>query len=207
MNWIPIFFHQFFEGDPEVACVVLGCQSDSECKETHACRSGECTPVCGPNGLPCGGDAICTGIAHKPICTCPVGLDGDPYVTCSSKSCRADSDCPPDQACINKICQDPCAIEDPCDLTAECKVRNHKPDCSCPAGFTGAKGPGGACEKVEIGKDLSWFKISPIQGDHLKVSWSCTTSKSNLKFLMHKTCFSDALLLPVSLSFSWFSLK
>ena len=140
-----------FYGDPELACLPRGCQSDSECKETHACRSGECTPVCGPEGLPCGGNADCTGIAHKPICTCPVGLDGDPYVTCSSKSCRADSDCPPDQACINKICQDVCAIADPCDPTAECRVRNHQPDCTCPAGFVGSKIPGGACEKAEIG--------------------------------------------------------
>ena len=134
-----------------MACLALGCQSDFECKETHACRSGECTPVCGVDGLPCGGDAICTGIVHKPICTCPVGLDGDPYVTCTSKSCRANSDCPPEQACINKICQDPCAIEDPCDTSAECKVKNHKPDCSCPSGFIGTRGPGGTCEKSEIG--------------------------------------------------------
>ena len=140
-----------FYGDPEVACLALGCQSDSECKETHACRSGECTPVCGPDGLPCGGNADCTGIAHKPICTCPVGLDGDPYLTCSSKSCRANSDCPPDQACINKICQDPCAIQDPCDPSAECKVRGHQVDCTCPAGFEGSRAPGAACVKVEIG--------------------------------------------------------
>lgn len=33
-----------YYGNPEIACVQVGCQSDSECKETHACRSGSCTP-------------------------------------------------------------------------------------------------------------------------------------------------------------------
>lgn len=129
-----------FYGDPKVACIILGCQSDSECKETHACRSGDCTPVCGPNGLPCGGNADCTGIAHKPVCTCPVGLDGDPYVTCSSSSCTDNSDCPPERTCINKICQDTCAIENPCEQISECKVRGHEVDCTCPVGFEGSRG-------------------------------------------------------------------
>ena len=125
--------------------IQVGCQSDSECKESHACRGGDCTPVCGPNGLPCGGNAECTGIGHKAICTCPVGLEGDPYVTCSTVECRADADCPPDRACINKRCEDPCSIENPCDDSSECKVTNHLADCTCPPGFRGSKGT--ACAK------------------------------------------------------------
>ena len=123
----------------------VGCQSDSECKETHACRAGECTPVCGINNLPCGGDAECTGIGHKAICTCPVGLEGDPYVTCTTVECRADADCPPDRACLNKRCENPCSIENPCDDSSECKVNDHVVDCTCPPGFRGSRGT--ACAK------------------------------------------------------------
>ena len=129
-----------YYGNPEVACVIVGCQSDSECQQTHACRKGECTPVCGPDDLPCGGNADCTGIGHKPICTCPVGLEGDPYISCNNVECRANSDCPPEKKCINKICQDPCAFENPCENTAECTVRNHEVDCTCPPGFRGSRG-------------------------------------------------------------------
>ena len=69
------------------------------------------------------------------VCTCPVGLLGDPYVSCNNVECDDNSECPPDKKCINKQCQDPCAIENPCQGTSECVVRDHEPDCTCPPGF------------------------------------------------------------------------
>ncbi len=146
-----------YYGDPKIRCDILGCTSDSECKETHACRQGDCTPVCGPDGLPCGGNSECNGIAHQPVCTCPAGLTGDPYQVCSSKSCRDNSECPIEQECINKICQDTCAIENPCDPTAECRIKNHEVDCSCPPGFTGSRRPGERCEKGKISQFFCEF--------------------------------------------------
>ena len=129
-----------FYGDPEILCETVGCQSNDDCEETHECRQGTCTPVCGPEGLPCGGNALCQGINHQYVCTCPVGLEGDPYVSCSSVECTDNSDCPPDKACVNKFCQDPCAIENPCTNSAECSVIGHEPNCKCPAGQEGDRG-------------------------------------------------------------------
>ncbi len=49
----------YYGKDPHLGCEPVGCTSDRECAEDHACRNRECTPVCGPDGLPCGGNAIC----------------------------------------------------------------------------------------------------------------------------------------------------
>lgn len=76
-------------------------------------------------------------------------------MTCSSVDCRADADCPPDRACINKRCEDPCAIENPCHDTSECKVLNHIADCTCPPGFKGSRGT--ACAKGKFNCFSSYF--------------------------------------------------
>jgi hypothetical protein len=143
-NSTSCFFQPGYYGDPEVSCIAIGCTSDSECLDTHACRQGDCHPVCGVDGLPCGGEAVCAGVNHRAVCTCPPGLTGDPYVTCSATECTDNSECPPDRACVNKKCQDVCAIESPCEKESECKVRNHEPDCKCPVGLVGDRGK--ACQ-------------------------------------------------------------
>lgn len=144
-----------FYGDPKVECVTVGCTSDSECAETHACRLGDCTPVCGPDHWPCGGDAVCKGVSHQPTCRCPEGLTGDPYETCNAVECTDDSECPPTKACINKICQNTCAINNPCEETAVCEVVDHVVDCTCPAGTVGDRGTAcvtGTKNKVSVSR-------------------------------------------------------
>ncbi|QQP34980.1 Putative LOC101893139, partial [Caligus rogercresseyi] len=136
-----------FYGDPEIECTERVCTSDNECEETHACRNGECTHVCGPDDLPCGGQAECQGVAHLATCYCPAGLTGDPFVTCNIASCTDNSDCPTDKECVNKLCVDSCSISNPCGSKSECKVKNHKVDCSCAPGFIGSKGT--SCVKVD----------------------------------------------------------
>eukprot|EP00095_Tigriopus_kingsejongensis_P012598 maker-scaffold642_size120736-snap-gene-0.27 protein:Tk12598 transcript:maker-scaffold642_size120736-snap-gene-0.27-mRNA-1 annotation:"GH13743" len=138
-----------FYGDPEIVCKEVGCQSNSECETTHECINGDCTPVCGPDHVPCGGDAICQGVNHQYVCTCPPGLEGNPYVSCSTVECRDNSECTPDRACINKQCQDPCAISDQCVDVAQCVVENHQVDCTCPPGYEGTRG--NSCKKVVVG--------------------------------------------------------
>uniref|UniRef100_A0A0K2TAS5 Putative LOC101893139 [Musca domestica] n=1 Tax=Lepeophtheirus salmonis TaxID=72036 RepID=A0A0K2TAS5_LEPSM len=137
-----------FYGDPEIECTDTVCQSDNECQETHACRNGECTQVCGADNLPCGGEAECRGVAHQATCYCPAGLTGNPFVTCNIVSCSDNSDCPTDKECINKLCTDSCSISNPCGSKSECKVKNHKVDCSCALGFIGNKGT--SCVKVSV---------------------------------------------------------
>ena len=77
------------------------------------------------------------GIAHRATCQCPPGQTGNPYETCNQKECEANSDCPPDHACVNKICQNPCAVLNPCDPSEVCKVLGHEPNCKCPPGQQG----------------------------------------------------------------------
>lgn len=47
--------------------------------------------------------------------------------------CASDPDCPSEKACVNGLCRDPCD----CGPNAECRVRDHKPVCSCPTGYQG----------------------------------------------------------------------
>ena len=51
--------------------------------------------------------------------------------------CDWNSHCPDDTACDNRQCINPCAIGDPCDSSAICKVINHEPVCTCPDGYIG----------------------------------------------------------------------
>lgn len=134
------FLQSGFYGDPKFFCKPIGCQTDSECDTTHECINGDCMPVCGPNNLPCGGNALCQGIAHQYVCTCPPGLDGDPYEACIAVECSDNSACPPEKACINKQCQNPCAISDPCENNSQCIVENHQANCTCPPGYEGSRG-------------------------------------------------------------------
>ena len=51
--------------------------------------------------------------------------------------CYADSECPPNQACRNRKCVNPCRESNPCSSLAICSVSQHRPQCSCPQGMTG----------------------------------------------------------------------
>ena len=138
-----------YEGNPHVACVQVECRVDDDCLDTHACRNQQCRPVCGPGNAPCGGEAVCEAVSHKATCSCPPGLEGDPFVTCREIDCRSDRDCPSDKACYNNHCISPCTIQNPCVGVAECTVVGHEPNCECPPGFEGSKGT--SCTRVEIG--------------------------------------------------------
>lgn len=66
--------------------------------------------------------------------------------------CRADSDCPPTQACINRECTDPCSYTQ-CGLNALCRAdSNHKARCYCPDSFRG--NPLVRCERPECVNDV-----------------------------------------------------
>ena len=51
--------------------------------------------------------------------------------------CSSDDECPFTQACRNRACVNPCAVDNPCSSTAECTVNSHRAVCKCPPGFTG----------------------------------------------------------------------
>ena len=70
---------------------------------------------------------------------------GNPQAFCQKPEmegvpeCRVDSDCGSGLACIDAVCQNPCAVLDPCHPTARCHVIDSVPvrtmTCVCPEGW------------------------------------------------------------------------
>ncbi|CAG0880783.1 unnamed protein product [Cyprideis torosa] len=123
-------------GDGYSACVapVLpeGCQSDEECPSNQACINGECRDPCN-----CGVGALCEVINHRPICRCPPGFEGNPNIRCEESGCKSDADCPLDKTCHQRQCVNPCILQNPCAINAECYPENHRAQCRCPPGYEG----------------------------------------------------------------------
>ena len=86
-----------------------------------------CTPT------PCGPNSQCQVVSGQAQCGCMANMIG------SAPNCRPEciigSDCPPNQACINQKCVDPCLGT--CATNSECRVVNHSPICTCASGYTG----------------------------------------------------------------------
>ena len=51
--------------------------------------------------------------------------------------CEVNPDCPVHKACFNRICRDPCVLDDPCAPNAFCRVETHQAVCRCPEGYLG----------------------------------------------------------------------
>lgn len=60
--------------------------------------------------------------------------------------CKTNDDCSLSETCLNRRCLNPCAIANPCALTAICQPIHHKAVCSCPDGLIGD--PFIRCSKV-----------------------------------------------------------
>lgn len=138
------------------------CTTNSECPSTQACINQKCRDPC-PGA--CGINAACRVTGHNPVCTCVPGYTGNPYQNCNpivvspvitptlsppvsypqlppkpdcpncKPECVLNSDCPPNLACMNQKCRDPCPGV--CGQNAVCKVNNHNPICSCLQGYQG----------------------------------------------------------------------
>ena len=148
------------QGNPLVACTEAGCTSNFECSGDEKCdyltassSRKECQPLCRNN--PCATGASCTASNHREICTCNYPLQGDGYVSCTEiripdePECRVDQDCQTKLACIDKSCQNPCRVNNPCTGEQTCVVKDTLPTrtvaCVCPEGtvFSGR----GSCQR------------------------------------------------------------
>lgn len=132
-------------GNPYVNCrrePQPECRQDSDCPSRLACINEQCQNPCAVL-QPCHNPAECLVSPTVPvrtmICVCPTGYISSGSGTCNpitalrEVACLSDSECPNDRTCVNNICINPCS----CGPNADCRVKNHKPICTCKQGFNG----------------------------------------------------------------------
>ena len=133
-----------FRGNPNTGCKAIGCTNLNDCNPEQACINGFCSNPCSMPDA-CAKDQQCKPFNHTAVCDCPPGFSGSPDTACTrvdiNVGCRADTDCPSLEACINRECKDPCGALQPCAPTAVCEVKPTNPYrtmvCVCPPGTTG----------------------------------------------------------------------
>lgn len=108
------------------------CTSDSQCPGPEACINRQCRSPCN-----CGPHATCAVKDHRATCSCEPGYEGNPNIGCRAVGCRSDSECDTQKACVNTNCVNPCLVNDPCGVNAECYVYQRRAECRCLSGFRG----------------------------------------------------------------------
>lgn len=132
------------QGNPLISCITGVCQYNEDCPDDEACDrlNRVCRPVCDSES--CGDSALCKGQRHQPVCSCPQGARGNPYIECHREvlqqppqpECRVDADCPSQLACFSEHCESPCAKSNVCTPEQTCSVLDTLPlrtvTCKCP---------------------------------------------------------------------------
>ena len=98
------------------------CVVSSECSQDRACVNKKCVDPCPGT---CGAEARCQVVNHNPICSCPPGFTGDPFVQCAKKEEQKD---------ITPV--NPC-VPSPCGPNSNCRTVGSQPACSCAANYIG----------------------------------------------------------------------
>ena len=111
------------------------CSQFSDCTDQDFCVNGLCVDICQALS-PCGTGAQCEVSEQGPVCFCPAGTLGDPYVSCSASECGINPECPPDKLCYEGRCRNPCELQG-CVTNAECSVVDRAAVCACKPGYTG----------------------------------------------------------------------
>lgn len=62
------------------------CTINSDCLPNRACINLKCIDACA--SCPCGDQARCHAINHNPICSCPLGYTGDPFIQCTPEESK-----------------------------------------------------------------------------------------------------------------------
>lgn len=99
-------------------------KGNSECAQNQACINYKCSNPCSQT---CGVDALCEVFNHNPICSCPLGYDGDPFTSCTKIERSPDKPIESENPC------DP----SPCGPNSICQIKQGRPVCSCVANFIG----------------------------------------------------------------------
>lgn len=92
------------------------CLVSTDCPQSQACSNQRCFDPCLGT---CASTAKCRVVNHNPICACPPGQTGNPFVQCIDEK--------PHDEIYNK---DPCEPS-PCGLYSQCRSVNDQASCSC----------------------------------------------------------------------------
>lgn len=128
-GWVP---NDNGECTAVIVPVPPGCISNDDCPFNEACINRLCRNPCD-----CGTNAACFVQNHRPVCSCKEGFEGNPNIACHTIGCRTDSECESGKACVNGNCINPCLIDDPCGINAECRVLGNRAECHCLSGYRG----------------------------------------------------------------------
>jgi len=125
------------------------CTSSSECAPNRACINQKCVDPC--PGV-CGQQAICEVRNHSPICRCPTGMTGDPFVRCLPRPTSKEKEnsyvyltkpnpfnpmpVPPPPLRDVALYRDPC-LPSPCGLYSSCRNQQDQAVCSCLPNYFG----------------------------------------------------------------------
>ena len=73
------------QGDPRIACIRAICHYNEDCAHDEACDrlNRVCRKVCSEDS--CGDEAVCLAKNHEPMCSCPPGTKGNPYIECQGE--------------------------------------------------------------------------------------------------------------------------
>lgn len=110
-----------YEGNPYEGCR-HECELHSDCSPRLACVQNKCVDPCPGT---CGLYALCNVENHVPICTCPAGTTGDPFLQCK--------ELPPTTTPRTNPCQ-----PSPCGPNSQCREFNDQAVCSCLETYIGS---------------------------------------------------------------------
>ncbi|ROT61485.1 hypothetical protein C7M84_020737 [Penaeus vannamei] len=116
-------------GNPEIGCGPE-CVLSTDCASRLTCVRQKCVDPC-PTA--CGNGAQCTVVNHRAVCSCPQGLQGDPYTQCVVSPIVGTT---PSPTPMQPTAKTPCE-PNPCGQNAECKPVGLDERCSCLPGFFG----------------------------------------------------------------------
>lgn len=124
-------------------CSYPECVINDDCPGNLACINRKCSDPC-INA--CGINAICTGVRHSAVCSCPVGYTGYPFVRCEQitdvtaappvPECTHDEQCADNAACVDSRCTSVCVITN-CGINSRCLAKQHRARCACLPSYEG----------------------------------------------------------------------
>lgn len=119
------------------------CSVSTDCAPDKACVNRKCIDPCPGT---CGQGARCHVTKHSPICSCPAGHSGDPFVHCSIyQSTLPTFNCFVQEIILSLYLLEPQIIEDPqnpcvptpCGPNSICREVSGSPSCSCLPNYIG----------------------------------------------------------------------